>query len=628
MNNAVIICCDNKYVSKGIVALKQFSSYNIGYKEVIIGTQFSDEMKSLCSEYNIEVIEINLEEDFIDLDKRLYGKRYPIECFYHFYAYKVLDNYDYIIKIEPDICTNKKINIDFETIPYIGGSYVNNLLIKNFYPIMNKYDILKKVYGDGNMNQHRIIGGVVIYNVTGLKSINFYDQIVKYYTKCLKINNQRCGDDSLMVMYQLFNPSHIKLLNPNFHVILIKKNKLTNYHEDITFFHNSAPKYWKVNNMFKLSHSVRYCYDMMIEYIYNNFSINFIKTYLSEIYIDINDLKIPFYYYNGNDNFGDLITPYYLKKFCKSDGFSYDFSTDNSKIISCGSIMRLCHDNVIVYGSGIRDIDQNIKKGIIKIVRGPLTRNRLLKINCYCPPIFGDPGLLLPIYYYPIIDKKYKLGIIPHHIHYAKVKKMYEESEDVLVINLINKNIELVINDILSCCKTISSSLHGLIISDAYNIPNKWVKFNNGVNGDDTKYYDYFMSVNRSDTTYIDCMNYKNIPNDVLNIIDNVDITFDFTKLKEQMFFDENGLKNYTKYLYKKMITRNVIVNKIKWLAFKSHWKLTDKNYILSIQDTYLKKNENHNSKLDIKDKIKIFKNHRVKLIKNANKHYYYVSFD
>ena len=87
--------------------------------------------------------------------------------------------------------------------------------------------------------------------------------------------------------------------------------------------------------------------------------------------------------------------------------------------------------------------------------------------------------------------------------------------EEIKVINLINTNIESVINDILSCEKTISSSLHGLIVSDAYNIPNTWVKFDNNIKGDDTKFHDYFKSVNRSDTNFVDCMNYKKIPKNI-----------------------------------------------------------------------------------------------------------------
>ena len=51
--------------------------------------------------------------------------------------------------------------------------------------------------------------------------------------------------------------------------------------------------------------------------------------------------------------------------------------------------------------------------------------------------------------------------------------------------------------------KIVSSSLHGLIVSDAYKIPNVWIQFYNNIRGDNTKFYDYFKSVNRKDTSFI-----------------------------------------------------------------------------------------------------------------------------
>ena len=515
----------------------------------IIGTSFSDSTKELCNSYGIQLFEIDLSNDFKDLDKRPYGRNYPIECFYHFYSYKFFPNSEFIVSIEPDICTNKKIDIDLHSVPYIGGSYEKTHIINNFTPIMNDYKKIKIRYGEHDTTQHRILSGVKVYNIKGLKSINFYETIVEHYTASLEIQAPRCGDDSLMVLYQLLHPSHVTLLKHEFNVIWYNKDMQI---EDITFYHFANPKYWDVNNSSILTPHQKYFYDTMIEYVYNNFSIEFIKVNLPTISIDIpSRIKIPFFYYNDVDNFGDLITPYLLSKYCNKDDYTFDFKdSNNTKIISCGSIMRLCNENAIVYGSGIRNRDQDIKKGIIKIVRGPLTRKRLLEIGCYCPPIYGDPGLLLPLYYNPTVTKTHKLGIIPHHIHYKTINEMYNNSTDIKVINLINKNIELVIDDILRCERIISSSLHGLIISDAYNIPNKWVKFNNEIRGDDTKFYDYFLSVNRSDTTFIDCMDYKEIPENTFDMITNTSIQFDTNYLQQRFFMDKTGMKNYTKYLY------------------------------------------------------------------------------
>ena len=50
---------------------------------------------------------------------------------------------------------------------------------------------------------------------------------------------------------------------------------------------------------------------------------------------------------------------------------------------------------------------------------------------------------------------------------------------------------------ICSCEKILSSSLHGLIVSDAYQIPNCWIELTGKISGGHFKYYDYASSVNR-----------------------------------------------------------------------------------------------------------------------------------
>jgi hypothetical protein len=248
---------------------------------VIFGTSFKEKTKELCVKYDIKLLEIDLSTDFKDLEKRPYGKEYPIECFYHFYGYKLFSESDFIIQIEPDIYTNKKIDIDLDLIQYIGGSYTKGLTIDRFRPIMNDYNKIKMKYGDGDIKQHRIRGGIKVYNIKGLEKIKFYETIVEYFQTSFAINAPRCGDDSLMVLYQLLNPHHVTLLTPEFHII----DCFTSRFQDITFYHfcGANPKYWRVIDCATLNEHQRYFYDSIMKYIYNNFSIEFIKTYLPEI---------------------------------------------------------------------------------------------------------------------------------------------------------------------------------------------------------------------------------------------------------------------------------------------------------------------------------------------------------
>lgn len=194
-------------------------------------------------------------------------------------------------------------------------------------------------------------------------------------------------------------------------------------------------------------------------------------------------------------NFGDQLTPYLIEKMtgkkpCKVN--KYCFKTH---YIMSGSIISKANKHSIIYGTGMMNRDAEIKKPKkIFAVRGPLTRKRLLNIGHKCPKVFGDPGLLLPKYYTPNSKKEYELGIIPHYIDYKFVRKNVSNSNEILIINILDP-IEEVIEDINKCKKTISSSLHGLIASHAYGIPSTWVKFSENLLRDDIKFFDYLNSV-------------------------------------------------------------------------------------------------------------------------------------
>ena len=106
-------------------------------------------------------------------------------------------------------------------------------------------------------------------------------------------------------------------------------------------------------------------------------------------------------------------------------------------------------------------------------MRGPLTRSRLLDVGIDCPPVYGDPALLVPLYYWPEVEKTHDVGIVIRHSEH--LWRDLDQDDSVKVIDFGSSDIETVLREILSCRRIISSSLHGLVIADAYGIPNAWL---------------------------------------------------------------------------------------------------------------------------------------------------------
>ena len=55
-----------------------------------------------------------------------------------------------------------------------------------------------------------------------------------------------------------------------------------------------------------------------------------------------------------------------------------------------------------------------------------------------------------------------------------------------------------VIDEILKCNKIVSSSLHGIVLAEAYGIPAKWEKYSDDVLGNGFKFRDYLSGTGRT----------------------------------------------------------------------------------------------------------------------------------
>lgn len=203
----------------------------------------------------------------------------------------------------------------------------------------------------------------------------------------------------------------------------------------------------------------------------------------------------------SKENYGDLLGKYLVEKISKkrivwAQPSKFSILDFFSPIyVTIGSILTNVNKKCIVWGSGIISKDYPIKNALFLAVRGPQTRNYLLKFGYDVPEVYGDPALLLPDFYNPTIEKEYKFGIVPHYTDFKIVSDLYKKNTEVLVIDLMTNDIENVTDLFLRCEKIISSSLHGVIIPHAFGIPAIWQQFSDKVFGDNIKYQDYFESV-------------------------------------------------------------------------------------------------------------------------------------
>ena len=228
---------------------------------------------------------------------------------------------------------------------------------------------------------------------------------------------------------------------------------------------------------------------------------------------EFKDEKIRLIHWREQPNFGDYLSPYLVSKlsclvvlskkaalpwknFLKCliwyPWLIYEYALPFQKnLLAVGSILNLGNSKSIIWGSGFMNYDDSFCRGKSYAIRGPLSERKIINMGGYKCGIYGDPALLLPIVYNPIIEKKHKIGIVPH---WRETNYFFTNFTDSYIVDVRTDKVELVVDKILSCEKILATSLHGLIVAHAYGIPALWIKHAD-TNTDGFKFDDYFLSV-------------------------------------------------------------------------------------------------------------------------------------
>lgn len=128
-------------------------------------------------------------------------------------------------------------------------------------------------------------------------------------------------------------------------------------------------------------------------------------------------------------------------------------------------------------------------------VRGPLTAE-MLRLG---PVPEGDAAILLPKIVEPVpAAQRAGIGIVAHHSKLDAYRGADRLSgRDVQLIDVTQDDPLEVVRQIARCRTIYSSSLHGLIVADAFHIENHWLDPHDNHAFSRFKFYDYAASVGR-----------------------------------------------------------------------------------------------------------------------------------
>jgi pyruvyltransferase len=206
------------------------------------------------------------------------------------------------------------------------------------------------------------------------------------------------------------------------------------------------------------------------------------------------------YWWRGVQNFGDAIAPFLLDHFADIE---VEWETvSHSQVASIGSVLEHIPplwDGVIL-GSGMLHEDSRLQlmqmgklSPTILGIRGPLSARGIP--GDYA---IGDPGILADelVGYQP---KIHDLGVLPHFVDkdlLPKYQMIMPAGTDVFFIDPTQPDPLQVLREIGSCQRIVTSSLHGMIVADAFGIPRKVepAKMNER-DGGDFKFRDYSASI-------------------------------------------------------------------------------------------------------------------------------------
>jgi pyruvyltransferase len=200
-------------------------------------------------------------------------------------------------------------------------------------------------------------------------------------------------------------------------------------------------------------------------------------------------------------NLGDALSPMVVSALSGLPVVHKNFNAAAERLACVGTIAHeLKNGTVHLWGTGVdpdrsptRDQSQGYQcpprtQFKIHALRGKLTARTLQNQGMEVPDLYGDPIWFLPALIPPAPEKRYELGIIVHVSELATLQDAPQIRDQVVRYTIANdlasqirifttltaptfNALEARTQEITACKRIVSTSLHGLVIAETYNIP-------------------------------------------------------------------------------------------------------------------------------------------------------------
>lgn len=215
-------------------------------------------------------------------------------------------------------------------------------------------------------------------------------------------------------------------------------------------------------------------------------------------------LELIFWRPEVGNNFGDELSRVVVQLMLARRGITAEDEMPKSRrMLAIGSVLHQAQDDTVIWGTGrngvIPDRAHFFDRLDVRAVRGPRTAEFLRARGIAVPDVFGDPGLLLP----QLVGDRFKRV---HGRGPAFVPNLNDYRAGVDMRNLPMPLIDprrawnVVVEEILGYDLIVASSLHGLIVAEAFGIPARYVRLS--AEEATFKYSDYYEGTGRSDLVW------------------------------------------------------------------------------------------------------------------------------